>query len=58
MVGYRVPCRQPYQGMAVLVQVVVVVPMAGGAVRYNSVGSGRSCSGVVLVRGVGGRTAQ
>ena len=58
MVGYRVPCHQLYRGMAVPVQVVVVVPVVGGAVRYDSVGSGRSCSGVVLVRGVGGGTAQ
>jgi hypothetical protein len=58
MVGYRVPCRQPYRGMAILIQVVVVVPVVGGAVRYDSVGSRRSCSGVVLVWGIGGRTAQ
>ena len=43
--------------MVVPVQVVVVVPMAGGAVRYNSVGSRHFCSGVILVWGVGGRTA-
>jgi hypothetical protein len=58
MVGHRVPCRRPYWGMAVPVQVVVVVPVAGGAVRCDSGGSGHSCSGVVSVRGVGGGTAQ